>query len=192
MINDMQKQIIDITLRRGAKSIYLFGHSMGGLVAYEIAKCLRTQYSICVKALFVSSCLPFSLMQSCDSIKVSNDEEIKNFLKENRQMSNKVLSSKFFEVSLLPAIKNDFRILNEYLKSKKDDMILDIPIFCFYGKDDTVIEVEKIYKWKEYSNKKCEFIEFVGNHFYLYNADITKKICSIINMILSTMSILGN
>lgn len=180
MIIDMMNQIA-AHIKDKYDNIYIFGHSMGGWVAYEVAQRLLKQYGIRIKALFLSACVPSEVLRESNIFTMNTDKQIKNFLRKIRQVPDKVLYSDFFDVYLLPAIKNDFRLVNDYLKRNTTKDLNDVPIYCLYGNADPLINIDSLQMWDHYSKKQCTYLEFGGGHFYLYDSHIAKEICAIIN-----------
>lgn len=162
--------------------ISLFGHSMGGWVAYSVAKILAEKENFNMGVLFLSSCVP--IIDLDDSFIMKDEADIKKFLSRVRQVPQKILNSDFFMENLLPAIKNDFLLIEEAkrfepLKSGK----LDMPITCFCGNHDSIIlkPSGKMQRWKSYTNRLYEYYEFKGNHFYLYEKNNRESVCELIN-----------
>ena len=93
--------------------IFLLGHSMGALIAFELGKnLLNAGYK--VKGLYLLACMPPDEINDTD-FNFEDDEEIKLFLKRINQMPGSVLNSDFFRENLLPSIRNDFRILKNFI-----------------------------------------------------------------------------
>ena len=108
----MQELREKITLQ---DEIFLLGHSMGALIAFELGKnLLNAGYK--VKGLYLLACMPPDEINDTD-FNVEDDEEIKLFLKRINQMPDSVLNSDFFRENLLPSIRNDLRILKNFISN---------------------------------------------------------------------------
>lgn len=161
-------------------NIFLFGHSMGACVAYEIAKQLiKEKYN--VKCLMISAC---ATMQEINwtELDMKTESDVKKFLNRIRQMPEKVLNSSFFEDNLLHPIQNDFKILTDYIKSFKDDATVACPIVCFQGRED--ILVKDMSSWKNYTTSGTMVHSFHGGHFFLYEKNNYRVISKYVNDII--------
>lgn len=181
LVNDVIKQILsNIGMNN---NVYIFGHSMGGLVGWMLCDILQNKYQFNVKGLFISSAWAPSEVN--DSIFLGTDDNsIKQFLSEIRQVPDKILESDFFHDNLLPMIRNDFRILSDF-KWKNEVSKVKAPIICFGGTKDPLVKNEDLKKWRSFSEagdeKEFMTIMFPGDHFYLYEKDNYKKMCIYIN-----------
>ena len=161
--------------------LFLFGHSMGACVAFEIAKQL-IQENYDVKCLMISACAPVHEMNWAE-IDVKSEIDVKKFLNRIRQVPEKVLNSSFFEDNLLHPIQNDFRILANYIKSYRSDRPINCPIVCFQGRDDILIN--NMSGWKSCTTKEIIVHTFPGGHFYFYEKNNYRAISKHINDIIS-------
>ncbi|CAM5474781.1 Thioesterase OS=Lysinibacillus sphaericus OX=1421 GN=LS41612_16125 PE=3 SV=1 [Lysinibacillus sphaericus] len=83
----------------------------------------------------------------------------------------------------LPIIRNDFRILEEYLIT--NHTVRSDGVMCntsgFFGKEENIFE--EMQEWKQYIDKEYNVFKMQGNHFYL-NID-KENLINLINLILS-------
>lgn len=163
------------------KTFALFGHSMGALVAYEITLKLKAD-NLIPKHLFISSRVPPHLSQFNYFSSLTNDQFLlrlekmggtpKEFFKENELID-----------IYLPIIKNDFRIIEEYLSSNQT--FSSEGILCntsgFFGKEENIIE--EMQEWNRYIAKEYKVFQMQGDHFYLNKEE--KSLIKLINSILS-------
>lgn len=157
--------------------VFLFGHSMGAWVAFEVAgRLLAKGYQ--VKALFVSACVPIQLMD-VSKVTFQSDEDVKAFLRMIRQVPENVLNSEFFEDNLLPSIKNDFRMIADYKKNYQNDTGLNCPILCFRGTEDPLVQTMD--GWEKLTLNECSTVCFPGEHFFLYERNNYRQIAEYIN-----------
>lgn len=159
--------------------LYLFGHSMGGIIAWRAAKKLLSM-GLAVAGLYIAACN--SPLESIDFLRgIESDSDIKRFLSKIRQVPSNVLESEFFRENLLPPIRNDFRIIQN--ASDENDLPqrkINIPIICFYGKSDPLVQYDNIKKWGELTERDAKFVPCSGDHFFVYDNRNVEYISSII------------
>ena len=185
MSEDIAIKIKDIIIEKN-KKFTLFGHSLGGLIAWHVVNILREKYKIVPEKLYISACSsPVEFNKSIHfKIIGTTDEEQNNFLikefLENGNINKNILESKYFHRVLLPIIKHDYTLINTYYYDK-DISKIDIPIYTFYAQSDKLVLKENILKWKYLTSKNFEIFEFSGNHYYLESEKNKEKLCKILN-----------
>ena len=158
--------------------LLLFGHSMGGIVAWHLAAKLL-EIGLDVKGIFIAACSPpTEKVRALD--KIDSDEDIEDFLIRVRQVPQKVLRSDFFKENLLPTIRNDFRILKDAISRKTKYHKIDCDIICLGGREDSLIQMDLMYGWENFTNGSLQVHEFPGNHFFVYERNNIKKISRLI------------
>ncbi|SIR94076.1 Surfactin synthase thioesterase subunit [Peribacillus simplex] len=155
-------------------SISLFGHSMGAIVAYEIAAKLEERYGNKVEHLFISS--KSSPNYKVDQIDCSNAKHLKLSLEKIGGTNKELLETEDFMNIFLPIIQSDLNVLANYHHEKKHNEKVGNKAVLLLGSDDTVTK-ESIENWNEY----IEHIEGLhilkGDHFYIkQNQAIVLKI----------------
>lgn len=156
----------------------LFGHSMGGLITYELAQYIRKSNLRNPLHAFVSGRGAPNLIRPNEKMYSKMDSE--KFRKEVLNLGG--TPPEFFNHPelldlFLPILKNDFRIVETY---KCDDQVdpLNIDMTVLLGKDDE-LTIDKNETWKEYTTQKCNIIDIDGGHFFINEQTI--KITEIIN-----------
>ena len=179
------EDIIDPLYRDIIEGMYgndidLFGHSMGGLLAWILAeKLIKSGFH--VKHLYIAACCEPKINPTFVK-QIKNDTDIKNTLKMLRQVPDRVLNSEFFNDNLLPPIRSDFSIVKGIIENAQDKEIESLPIgiTCLYGVDDPVVRKEDMVGWKRYTSGKFRCIGYKGDHFFLYEKNNISKIVSLI------------
>lgn len=160
----------------------LFGHSLGGLLAYEIYYKLESFNK--PKHIYISGVNP-PHYEVEKKIKDLSKIEFINYLKKLGGISKELLSNKEIIDFFLPIIRSDLEIYENY-KYNKNRTPLEIDISVFYGTDDFLVNLWQ--EWKNYTNGKCYFYQFDGNHFFLNSNFI--EICDIINNLVTKKNII--
>ena len=163
------------------KPYALFGHSMGGLVAFELAREIRRRGLPRPVRLFMSaSCAP----QVADFVSpprhLMSDEELVEELRRLGGTPEELLREEELLRLLLPAIKADFSLFDTYRYTAEEP--LSIPITVFGGLEDFALPEEKLESWRVQTSAQFGVKMFPGDHFFLnaYEAAVTREIARLL------------
>lgn len=163
----IKQMAVDIYQRiAGIKEPYaIFGHSMGGLLAYEAVKLLQAADQLLPQQIFLSACEP-------PEHRIKNQIDItlpdKKFMQEVVELGGtpeEILEHEEFIQLLAPILKNDFLAIENYQYEEAKEKIKS-PVMLLSGKQDTEIH-ETIRNWQAYCENPCDFREFEGGHFFI-------------------------
>jgi len=178
VINDMSRMVADLAQNIQPlldKPFPFFGHSMGGLIAFELARKLRTQHLQTPSQLFISACDAPHLPDANQKIHQLPDDE---FLHELDQLNGIPGELKNPEVMslLLPIVRADFQLVENY--EYQPDEPFDFPILAFGALNDPRVNRERIEAWSIHTKAKFVSQFFPGNHFFINETkeDILKRI----------------
>ncbi len=156
----------------------LFGHSMGGMISYQLYQKFREKGERSPAHVFFSG-------RSAPHVK--RPEEKKYHLLEEEEFKKEVINlggtpPEFFDHPellevFLPLLKNDFR-LAEVNTQNGEIHPLECNISVFLGKDDD-LTTEQCDGWKKHTKELCSIHYFEGGHFFLHER--TEQIVRLIN-----------
>jgi medium-chain acyl-[acyl-carrier-protein] hydrolase len=150
------------------KPFALFGHSMGALIAFELTRYLRERRYPMPYQLVVSAARAPHCRSSTAKIHVLPDHEFTQQLRLLRGTSEAVLQNEELMQLLLPVLRADFAICEEYVYNA--DAPLDCPITVYAGRDDQEIGSDLLHAWSEQTRGIFRLRMFPGDHFYLLTA----------------------
>jgi surfactin synthase thioesterase subunit len=143
----------------------LFGHSMGALIAYELAHRLRETQAPQPLALFASAFRsPERKSRRIPMHNLPSDELLRE-LKDYGGLPDAIFDVPEILKLMLPTIRADFSILETY--THRDREPLDLPIHCFHGVDDHVVMSDEMNGWEHKTRGECRFHEIDGDHFFI-------------------------
>lgn len=153
-----------------------FGHSMGSLICFELARCLRQiEYSRMPVYLFVSG---YSAPQIPDPNVPTYHLPESEFIKELRRlngMSEELLQHTEFLQALMPLLRADFTLCTtyEYIHSEP----LSLPISAFAGLQDPEVTRESMNAWGmqtsgPHASPRFRLRYFEGDHFFIHKEQI--------------------
>lgn len=147
----------------------LFGHSMGALIAFELARELRRSGRREPVHLFASGHgapqLPSRSARAYDA----PDEAFAERLRELEGTPEEVLAHPELRALLLPLIRADFELCDTYTYTREPP--LDVPISAFGGVADEVVSREQLAAWEEQTIAGFALRMLPGGHFFLRDQD---------------------
>lgn len=144
-----------------SKSIGFFGHSMGGLVAFEVARRLEEE-GHGIGALFVSAIAAPGRV-GYDYIP-DTDRGLLDAVSQMTGVNPEFLENEEFAAKILPTLRG-FKAITKYECAPESKV--SCPIFAYYADDDEVATREKVEPWAQRTTAECVLREFPGHHFYL-------------------------
>jgi medium-chain acyl-[acyl-carrier-protein] hydrolase len=145
-----------------------FGHSLGALFSFELARLIRNFDIRQPSHLFVSGHGSPHLPDPNPHLHHLPDLEFKAKLRELNGMTSDILENKELMDLLVPIIRADFKVCETY--QYHDQPELSIPISAFGGLSDPYVSRSDLEAWQEQTLSKCTVKMFPGDHFYLNTA----------------------
>lgn len=148
------------------KPYAIFGHSMGALLAFELAQRLRSKALRAPSYLFLSGRIAAHLPWEHKRIHHLPTEE---FLVELGAryggLSQELLRNPVMLEVYLPILRADMMLIETYRHRERPP--LDCPIMAFAGTDDGNISDEALAAWSQQTTADLSVRRFAGDHFYL-------------------------
>ncbi|MDB9525389.1 alpha/beta fold hydrolase [Oscillatoria sp. CS-180] len=147
------------------KPFAFFGHSMGGLIAFELAQQMQR-----------SPNRPFHLIVSGHAAPQNppvrppiHDLPKVEFIEQIRQLNgtpSELLDSQEFQQLFLPVLRSDFTLLEtyQYLPNRSP---LEIPLTVLGGLQDPDVSCDDLQDWQTQTQKEFSAILFTGDHFFI-------------------------
>jgi medium-chain acyl-[acyl-carrier-protein] hydrolase len=143
-----------------------FGHSMGAVLANEIARALTEREGLVPRHLFVSSRRPPHMPAFETSLhSLPDDELIREIDRRYGGVPSEVLHSTDLLALLMPALRADLAALETFQPSKR--VALPCPISAFGGTQDPVVPRNHLEAWRDQTEGPFRVRVFPGGHFYV-------------------------
>ena len=156
----------------------LMGHSMGALLAYEIAlETKRLKKKPPVHAFFSGRGAPNIKDEKDKDYHLLNDEDFKKKILELGGTPPEVFEHPELLELFIPLLRNDFKLAATNFEDRPVDPF-EFDITVFVGKAEELTS-EQVYGWKEHTLGICSIHAFGGAHFFIH--DEVRNIVRIIN-----------
>jgi medium-chain acyl-[acyl-carrier-protein] hydrolase len=150
------------------KPFAFFGHSMGALISFELARQLRRSDAAMPVRLFVSGHQAPHLPDRNPPLHALPEPEFIARLRELNGTPEEVLQHAELLQLLVPILRADFAVCETYVYRAEPP--LACPISAFSGLGDDYVDREELEAWREQTMGAFSIRMFPGDHFYLNTA----------------------
>jgi surfactin synthase thioesterase subunit len=148
------------------RPLYLFGHSLGALVAYEVALGLRAATGIEPDGLIVSGHgSPHHASSTNRNWHAASDADFTAHIAQLGGTSRAILDNPAMFNMLLPCIRADYELRETYRPVTTAPFSCSLQICA--GTQDSLVSAETMGGWLRYSSGSQGLHWFDGDHFYL-------------------------
>ena len=147
------------------KPFVFFGHSLGALVSFELARQLRREYAIKPVRLFISADRAPQIANRDPAIHTLPEEEFLVELCHLNGTPGEVLEDDELRAIMLPLLRADFAVYETYEYSTEPP--LDCPISAFGGLQDRRVSRGDLEAWRDQTSVAFSLRMFPGDHFFL-------------------------
>lgn len=152
-----------------------FGHSLGGIIVYELAHKLIETIQRYPQHLFFSGSNPPHIKYGEKMLHVLSDDEFMQEIFMLGGTSQQVISNKEIVEVFLPIIRSDYRMFELYQYSPKP-LKFSCDITVLLGANDKTINKDNANEWTQYTDAKCDVEIVNGGHFFILESinEVTK------------------
>ncbi|MEV7642310.1 alpha/beta fold hydrolase [Streptomyces rubiginosohelvolus] len=149
----------------GGSPVVLFGHSMGAVLAYELAHRIERAGGPVRLAALVVSGAPGPWTPRTDRADGLPDEEFAARVRAFAGYDHPALADPEMRELLLPALRADVRLHETYVPSTESP--LGVPVISVRGREDTLVGAAEAAEWGRATTGKLTVAEPAGGHMYL-------------------------
>jgi medium-chain acyl-[acyl-carrier-protein] hydrolase len=147
------------------KPFALFGHSLGSLVSFELARELRTKHQARPVRLFVSAGPAPQIPHRGLPIHDLPEKELSAKLLRLNGTPGELLDHKEFMDIVFPSLRADFALYETYRYSSGPP--LNCPISTYGGLNDQEVKHNDLEAWRDQTSVSFSIRMFPGDHFFL-------------------------
>ncbi|MBP2478954.1 surfactin synthase thioesterase subunit [Crossiella equi] len=144
--------------------VALFGHSLGAVLAYELAHRLAAEPGLAVVRLFASGS-PAPANQRQHRATGLSDEDFLQRVEEFAGYRHEALEDEEMREMILPTLRADVAMHENYVPTT--DTPLPAPITAVRGLADTLVSTEEAAGWGKVTTVDFDLHEVPGGHMYL-------------------------
>jgi medium-chain acyl-[acyl-carrier-protein] hydrolase len=151
-----------------------FGHSLGALVSFELARRIRKRYGVHPVRIFVSGARAPQIPRRGTPIHTLPEKE---FLAELRRLNGtpgEILDHQELMEIMLPLLRADFAVYETYVYSSEAP--LNCPISAFGGLQDRGVNDCDLAAWRAQTAVSFSLRMFPGDHFFLKQPHILREL----------------
>lgn len=160
--------LVEAIISQLDKPFVFFGHSMGALVAFEVARELRRQGQPMPKHLLLSARRAPHLPDPDSALHPLGDNAfVKEMQRRYGGIPDAILKTPELLALFVPVLKADFSVIETHTYTEEDPF--DLPISVYGGTQDFVLRAGDLEGWGKQTSREFTVQKFVGGHFYFQN-----------------------
>jgi medium-chain acyl-[acyl-carrier-protein] hydrolase len=145
-----------------------FGHSMGAIISFELARHLRRRGGPMPSHIFLSGRRAPQLSITDSATYKLPEPEFAEELRRLNGTPREVLENAELMQLVIPLLRADFEVCQTYRYT--DEPALDCPISVFGGLQDQEVSSEMVEAWRDHTNGPFRMWMLPGDHFFVNSA----------------------
>jgi medium-chain acyl-[acyl-carrier-protein] hydrolase len=168
-LDDLVDDLVDALLRADptAAPTVFFGHSLGAVAAFEVARSLRRRGHPSPDRLLVSGAAAPQTPNTAQVHRMS-DEDLLEHTRALGGTPDELLRDPKLRAVVLPALRADFAMHETY--RYRPEPPLDCPVTAFAGTDDAEVPPTEAALWRTQTTAGFDLHPLPGGHFFLHSA----------------------
>ncbi|MGW4492360.1 thioesterase II family protein [Streptomyces sp. NPDC004376] len=146
------------------RPLTFFGHSMGAIVAFEVARRFHRAGMADPVHLFVSGRRAPSWQRN-EGVHLSSDDEIVSEVLSLGGTDARVLADEELLRLVLPVIRSDYKAIEKYRCAP--DVRVPCKVTALVGDVDPHTSIDEVQAWQRHTSESMDLKVFPGGHFFL-------------------------
>jgi surfactin synthase thioesterase subunit len=142
-----------------------FGHSLGALIGFELARELRRRGRRgCVKVLASARIAPQDVIAMAPICELPEPEFLASLQARYNAIPDTILADREMMTVYLPLLRADFEMIEKYVHVPEPP--LECPITVFGGMGDPTVTRNQLEEWRHQTSADFRVRMFPGDHFF--------------------------
>ncbi|WP_416421808.1 alpha/beta fold hydrolase [Pseudomonas sp. App30] len=162
----------------------MFGHCLGGSIAYEIAKRAIRAFPRQTRHLFIAACRSPDTSPRTPLLHQLPGRQLFQALEALNAITSQQSSDPHFIAQVEPMLRRDLQLAESW--SDTVGHSLQVPLTALYGSEDPLEPMANMLPWQGFTAREFELIELPGDHFFVHSQ--RQRLLHIINTHLGLLS----
>lgn len=142
-----------------------FGHSLGALLSFEVARYCHFQHLPTPVHLIASGTSAPQKRSASKNMHMMSDADLTAELEKFNATPPEVLAHRELMELVLPMIRADFALVDTY--QYRPMPLLSLPITVFAGREDDRVDEDQVNYWQKETSGPFQIEWFEGGHFFI-------------------------
>jgi surfactin synthase thioesterase subunit len=163
-MSELADALMGEVTRRWERPFILCGASLGGLVAFELAKRAESAGHPPLALITAACAAPYARTISYSVSNLSDEEFIQLVTERYGGAIGRILQDRKTQEILLPILRADMLIVENYTSSQ-DRTMLSSDVIAIAGEDDRAVSLNEAARWRDHTTGQTHLVSVPGNHF---------------------------
>ncbi|OUD14985.1 thioesterase II family protein [Thioflexithrix psekupsensis] len=168
LLHDVNQAIKDLLPRLQTQQPYaIYGHSMGGLLAYQLTQQLMVKKQNLPLYLMISGCRAPRFIPRSDARHLLSKAQFFNMLQALGGLPRDILAHQELMEFFEPMLRADFQIVDTY-HYRASPIRLSMPVSILGGQQDKEVSYAELNHWQEECELPIRLHHWAGDHFFIF------------------------
>ncbi|MES2758529.1 MAG: alpha/beta fold hydrolase [Pseudomonadota bacterium] len=163
---ELARAIAELVGSNAPAPFAFFGHSLGSVLGFEVARCCMRAGLAMPVHLFASGCEAPRHFGGADGMHLLPDDELIEKLSLYNGTPRELLQHRELMSLVLPAVRGDFALVDSYVYRPATP--LPAPITVLAGRADPHVKAPQLQDWHGETAGACDVHWFDGDHFFIH------------------------
>jgi len=177
----LMRQLLEVFSQETRLPFVFFGHSLGSLLAFELARLARLHHMAQPLHLIASGSDAPQLRRPPKKLNALDDTPLLDALTAYDGTPKELLENAELMALALPVSRADFALAANY--TYRPAPTLTMPITVFQGRDDHELDLKHVHDWSRETTAECDLQWFEGRDFFINSAHT--EVMASLNTVLS-------
>jgi external thioesterase TEII len=168
LLIDVNQAVKDLLPRLQTTEPYaIYGHSMGGLLAYQLTQQLMAKKQNLPLYLLISGCRAPRFIPRNDARHLLSKAQFFNMLQALGGLPKDILANQELMEFFEPVLRADFQIVDTY-HYRASAVRLSMPVSILGGQNDKEVSYAELNHWQEECALPIRLHYWAGDHFFIF------------------------